>query len=95
MLKDSADVNGYVLFYFSVLVNIAATLIGVSLLHLSVLLQFQVFSCCIFMQKFAIRFQNWFEQEKIDYGGFLLEQASECRHHFCMVYKMQEMVRKA
>ena len=49
------------LFHLFNLVNIVATLTEMSLSHLGVIFQVEIFSYCILTETFAIGFQNWFD----------------------------------
>ena len=62
-------------FHFFVLVKTNAAFFEMSLLHLWVMIQVEVSSCCNFTEKFAIQFRNWFDHEWMDFELFLFKYA--------------------
>ena len=60
------------LFYFLVLVNVAASFIGLSFFHLSGKLLVEIISHCSVTETFAFGFQNYFDHEGVDFTVFFI-----------------------
>ena len=74
VLKSCYDINEgkwiQLPFIFAVLVKIVASFVGMSLFHLWVTFQVEVFSYCTLVETFENGFQNKFYLEKVNFGSF-------------------------
>ena len=74
VLKSCEDINEgnwtQLPFIFAGLVKIVASLVGMSLFHLWVTFQVDVFSYCILAETFENGVQNRFYLENVNFGGF-------------------------
>ena len=80
VLKYALDMNEGIwlqlFFYFSVLMGIVASVMGMSFFQLCFMFWIEVFSYCTLTETFAIGFQKWFDHEWIDFGVFCWKMAS-------------------